>query len=161
MDTGHWASDDGVAPVIGTILLVALAILAGVGLYSAYSDMDANDGAPPPGTVAYMSTPPTATDGGADRANLTLVRAGNGLRYDALDVTLDGEALPCDETPAGDSYRVWSGGVVLACGAGGPEAPLSAGDLLEVHDLGGGLAGKTLRIVDVASNAVIAAVTMR
>jgi len=171
--------DEAVSPVIAVILMVAITVVLAATVYVWVSGFGASSGQPARSLAlmpnAAMSEAkdlnhPHATNATGDQLrNYTITSATNGLKYNDLILTLNGAPMACedDTTGAQDAWRVMKGGDYVlsyvectdATGVG-PDALVAAGDTIQIYDDGGGLNGKTLRILDADANSVILTLTV-
>lgn len=161
------SNDDGVSPVIAVILMVAITVVLAATVYVWVSGFGGGQGAAAKTiSLASAGSITTARDGagtanttGDQLKNFTVSSATSGMKWSDVTITLDGATINCDDTWAGtaDKFRIGSGGLFLSCDdtAVGPTSVVTAGQSIEIYDEGGGLSGKTLRILDSQANSVM------
>lgn len=164
-------ADDAVSPVIAVILMVAITVVLAATVYVWVSGFGAQSGNPQKSI--------SLTSGGAQQSNSTAVwknytaaSASSGMKWSDVSISLNGGALSCKATEnatAGgggantQTFRIWSGGSVSACGSSSSPPPnvINAGDVIEIFNDGTtSMAGKTLRLVDSQANAVMLTLTV-
>lgn len=164
-------NDRAVSPVIAVILMVAITVVLAATVYVWVSGFGGGQGAAAK-TISLSShgAISTARDGAGDAnstdqlKNYTVTSATSGMKWSDVTITLDGATLNCDDAWDGtaDKFRIASGGLYLSCddSATGPSSVVSAGQGIEIYDYGGGLSGKTLRVLDSQANSVMYTLTI-
>lgn len=150
--------DDGVSPVIGVILMVAVTVVLAAGVYVWISSQDARASGGP-AALSVMADGGGASPGpGNHYRNLTLVAATPGLTYGQLVLTLDGVSLQAQlgacEPAATEAWTACAGGAARSA-----SSVLAAGDTLTLR-LSSPPVGATLRFIDPTSNSVVHAVVL-
>lgn len=147
------ARDDAVSPVIGVILMVAITVVLSATVYVWVSGFSAQTTQPARSISLAKNAPLT---GGVQA--FTITSASGNLHYSDLQVTVDGATQDLASVTC-SSVTLSSANTFAACGNGAAKTTssvVSAGDLLYVQ----GAAGKTLRVVDLQANSVLATYTL-
>ncbi len=152
--------DEAVSPVIAVILMVAITVVLAATVYVWVSGFGSPSSTPAE-TLSLSSGGAIQSNTTAQWKNYTIASSTSGMKFSDINLTLNGDYVPCSQTfpqGSGDAYRVWQGGATVACGTGstGPTLVTSAGSYFEFfHDATSGLSGQTLRILDSQANSVI------
>lgn len=154
MAHGLRVSESAAAPVVGAIVLVAVAIVGGIGLYVALQPAASDEPIP----VAVGVSHPGWTS--EETREFTITSATPGLRWERLAFTLDDERLAYDGDLAGaGSYCVVADGDACAPTAGfSGSALVDAGERVRLRDAVP--SGKTVRVLDVEANLVLAEIRL-
>lgn len=149
--------DDAVSPVIAVILMVAITVVLAATVYVWVSGFGSQSGNPAK-TISLTSSSSLSNSNSDSWKNYTVAAATSGMKYSDITLTLDGVTLPC-ASPAVDLTDSW-----LYSQGGTPGCTLAtvigAGDRIQIFDDGGGMSGKTLRVLDAQANSVILTLTI-
>lgn len=151
------SNDDAVSPVIAVILMVAITVVLAATVYVWVSGFGSQSGTPAK-TISLSSAGALATDGSSNNwKNYTVASATSGMKWSDITLTLNGASLPCATTYGATGFAISQAGAAVACGTGtaGPSTVVGAGDRLQIFNFGGGLSGKTIRVLDSQANSVI------
>lgn len=141
--------DDAASPVVGTIMMAAVAVVLAAPVYSWAGGIRAERDQP---AAALSMSSDSAIVGGVK--TFSIASATPGLRWTDVAFTLDGIELAYDGALGNDGeYCIASPGSTCAAGAAPPDRPIGAGDTVRVQHAA--LAGMTLRILDREANAVM------
>lgn len=147
--------DAAVSPVVGTIILVAIAVVLASSVYVWASGAGSSTPEPAKSLTVTSSTPILA-----GVKEFAVASATPGVRWSELSFTLDGTPLAYDGALGDDNdFCVAAPGMTCIVGTTTPTAIIGAGDTIRVQH--GSMAGKTLRVVDLQANVVILALTLR
>lgn len=154
MAHGLRVSESAAAPVVGAIVLVAVAIVGGIGLYVALQP--AASDTPPPVSLGVSYSQWTSEE----TREFTVSSATPGLRWERLAFTLDGERLAYDGDLAGaGTYCVVDDGDACAPTSGfHGSALVDAGERVRLREADP--AGRIVRVLDVESNLVLAEIRL-
>lgn len=149
--------DDGVSPVIAVILMVAITVVLAATVYVWVSGFGSQSSQPAK-TLSLTSNSALTADATSNSwKNYTVASATSGMKWNDITFTLDGATLSCATTATADRHAVSIAGAAVSCPT---TTVISAGDRVEIFDLGGGLSGKTLRVLDSQANSVILTLTV-
>lgn len=139
------SQEDAVSPVVGTILMVAIAVVLSATVYVWATGFSRTDGPAP--TMAIVGGEPV--EGGLK--NFTVVSASFGLSWSQLKVVVDGAERAQNETAA--TCEPGAAEFVVCASSVLPETTsVQAGQIVRVA----AALGATVRIVDTHTNAVVA-----
>lgn len=144
--------DEAVSPIIATILLVAIAIVACGVLYSSVSKPSTDAAA-----MAITAAPPDADD---ERTYIISAATPN-LGWGRLSLKLDGALLEYDDALSTDGTwcQLAEGNACVSAAQHASADMVEGGQKIRVHDAG--VSRATLEVVDVDANMLLARVTLR
>lgn len=146
--------DAAVAPLVGSLILVAVAVTSAAALYTALHAL-APDPVPP--AAVALSASEASSPG---IRTMTIASASGGLRWDRLGLNLDGAPLTYDAALAGPgTYCVVASSTACVPTADFPaDARVGAGQ--EVRVLAAAPAGRQVRVVDLEANVILAEIRL-
>lgn len=151
------AQDKAVSPVIGVILMVAITVVLAATVYVWASGFGANTTQPARSIAASKAGAPFS-----GVQNFTITSASGNLRYQDLQVSVNGVTQTLVSLTCTDVTATPGSGNIAVCGMSGTSyAAKTTGDLVQAGDVLHvvGTAGNTIRIVDAQANSVLATYT--
>lgn len=148
----RWKEEGAVSPVIGTVILVAIAVVAAGVVYAIYGSAGSRD---LPAALALT----TGTSGDEERT-FNVATATPGIPYSRVSLLLDEGRLAYDGTLS--AFGTWCQetpfGTCVPTADFDETSSVAAGDRLRVR--ADGFAGKTLHLRDDAANTLLATIAL-